>query len=314
MSDTPLFATAFWSALLAGALRAGTPLVYVGLGELIYERSGVLNLGLEGFMLIGAVSSVWAEATWGSWPLSVAVGALCAAGACFLHGLLCVLLGTNQVATGLAFVILGQGVTAFLGRDLVGQRIAADLDVRIPYLADIPLLGPALFHQDILVYASILCTLGVWLFLFRTRSGIALRAVGENAEAAASHGIRVTWVRLAASAVCGAFCGLGGAHLALAYASQWQENMTAGRGWIALVLVIFAMWRPGRLLLAGYLFGGLSSLHLNLQAWGISSSSYLLATLPFVLSLVVLVFATISMGRRPLGMPSDLGRVYLLKN
>ena len=300
----------FWIAVMAGAVRAGTPLIYAGLGELIYERSGVINLGIEGFMLVGAMSAVWTQVVWGSWVLSIAVASLCTAVLGILHGVLCVRVGTNQIATGLAFVILCQGLTAFFGDTLVGQRIVVDLQFSWPGLSRIPVLGRVFFQQDFMVYFAVLLVFFVWVFLNRTKTGIILRATGESAVAVASAGISVVWVRVFAGALCGALCGLGGAYLSLVYASQWQENMVAGRGWIALVMVIFAMWRPFPLLIGAYLFGGLTALQLNLQAAGVRTSSYLLGMVPFVLTIIVLVVASVIIRRRPMGIPSELGKKY----
>jgi simple sugar transport system permease protein len=261
-------------------------------------------------MLVGALTGVWAQITWNSWPLSLALCLMIGSLVGLMHGAFCIYLRTNQAATGLAFVVLCQGVTAFLGRNLVGERVVVDLSCSWPVLSGIPILGRVVFQQDFLVYLAIVITSLVWFFLYKTRWGLTLRAAGDGAQQSAARGIPVRKVRLAASAACGALCGLGGAHLSLAYASQWQESMTSGRGWIALVLVIFSMWRPYYLLFAGFFFGGLTALQLNLQAWGIQTSAYLLGMLPFVLSIVVLVLASLIIRKRPLGMPADLGKPF----
>ena len=300
MSD---FGFDFWQSVAAGAIRAGTPLVFAGLGELIYERAGVLNLGVEGMMLAGALAGVAAQVWWGNWMLSVSIAILTGVILGVLHALVCVALRANQVAVGLAFVILLEGATAFFGRELVGQRVVAAVPV-----AD---ALPTMFRHDILAYAAIALTFVVWWCLSKTRSGVVLRAVGENAEAAAVRGVPVQRVRLIAGALCGGACALGGAYLSLVYAGQWQEGMTTGRGWIAIVLVICATWRPRVLLAAGYLFGGLTALQLNLQAAGVTVSPYLLSMLPFVLSIVVLVVANLILRTSPTGMPADLGRPFV---
>lgn len=300
---------AFGTAVLAGAVRAGTPMVFAGLGELLYQRSGVVNLGLEGFMLVGALSAVWAQASFGSPALALLAASLTSAAFGVIHWYACVKLRTNQIATGLAFVILCHGLTALVGRGLVGRRIVVDLSWDVPWLSDIPFVGPVLFKQDLLVYLAILLTFATWGFLYRTRSGVLLRATGESAEFAATAGVPVLKVRLLAAITCGLLCGLGGAHLSLAYAGQWQEDMVSGRGWIALALVIFAMWKPVQLLFAAYLFGGLTSLNLYLQAAGIRSYPYVLDMMPFVITIAVLILTT-SMKHRWQGQPADLGKPF----
>jgi ABC-type uncharacterized transport system permease subunit len=300
----------FWGATLAGAIRAGTPLLFAAVGEVIYERSGVLNISIEGMMLTGALASVAAQVILGSWPLSIVAALLAGAAFGLLHGLACTVFRANQVAAGLALVTLAQGATALLGRNFVGRRVVAGIPSPLASLESVPLLGPALCRQDVLTFAALLSALGAWFFLFRTRFGVELRAVGEDARAAEARGLPVIRIRMVAAAVAGALSGLGGAHLALAYASQWQEGMVAGRGWIALVLVICSLWRPRVLIAAAYLFGGLAALQLNLQAAGLTVSPHLLGMLPFLASILVLLAADLWMKGRPLGMPADLGKPY----
>ena len=297
-------------AVLAGALRAGTPLVFASAGELIYERSGVINLGLEGFMLIGAISGVWAHLRWNFLPLSILFAMLAGALIGFLHAFLCVKIKTHQIATGLAFVILGSGITAFWGSSLVGKRVVVKNPYFLSKLSSLPIIGPILFQQDIMVYIALVCVIIIWLFFHKTRMGIMLRAAGDNANTAAAAGIPVLRIRILAGILCGALCGLGGAHLSLLYASQWQENMVAGRGWIALVLVIFSMWRPFPLLVGAYLFGGLTALQFSLQARGVQISQYILGTIPFIVTMVLLILANLLIKRKPSGMPLDLGKTY----
>jgi len=297
-------------AVASGAIRAGTPLLLAGIGELVYERSGVINLGLEGIMLVGALSGVWGFAYFHDVFWAIMVAALTGALVGALHGFFCVLCMTNQIVTGLAFVIFFQGFTALFGKSFVGMQVAADLSINLPWIKGIPVIGEILGEQDLLVLISVMILLLTSFFLFHTRWGIVVRAVGEDARAAAIHGFSVRRVRMASAVFCGAMCGLAGAHMSVAYASQWQENMVAGRGWIALVLVILASWQPRFLLIGAYFFGGLTVLQLNLQAWGISISSYLLGMIPFVLTIIVLVFSTILLTTRPSSMPSDLGKPY----
>lgn len=297
----------FLTAVLTGALRSATPLIFAGLGELLYERSGVINLGLEGFMLVGALTAVWAQVTWENTLLAVLLAAIVTSLFGLIHGLLCVRFKTNQIVTGLAFVFLLQGLTASLGQSFVGKRVVTDLLIEIPVLSSIPVLGDVLFKQDIFVYIAMITVVLVWLFLFYTKWGIMLRAVGESAKSSTMCGLPVLRIRLLASIACGFLCGVGGAHLSLAYASQWQEDMIAGRGWIALVMVIFAMWRPGFLLIGACLFGGFSTLQLNLQAQGTAISPYYLSMVPFILTIAILSAASHFVKRGGLGMPADLG-------
>ena len=298
--------SSFITALLFGAVRSGTPFLLAGLGELVAQKSGVLNLGLEGIMLAGALSAVWVYSGSGSILLSMAVAAVFGGLLGISHGYLCVRMRVNQVAAGLAMVIAGTGATAILGRNLVGRRIDVDLPVGIAFFRSLPIVGRGLFGHDFMVYASLLAAAGIWWFLACTRGGLRLRAAGESAESARSCGINVAITRLYASAFCGCMCGIGGGYLSLVYAGQWQENMVSGRGWIALVLVISSMWRPFVLVGAAYLFGGLTALQLNLQAIGVHISQYFLGMVPFVITIAALVVAALIYRRRPNSMPVEL--------
>jgi ABC-type uncharacterized transport system permease subunit len=300
----------FIIAILAGSIRAGTPLVFAGLGELIYEKSGVINLGIEGIMLVGAMFAVWAQVLFGIWVLSLLIAVIVCALFGLLHAFLSVKIRTNQIATGLAFVILCHGLTAFWGKELVGKSIVVDLNLNIPILSNLPIIGRVFFQQDILVFLAVIMVIFSWFFLFRTRPGIILRATGESAKVVESSGISIIKVRLLSGTYCGALCGLSGAYLSLIYASQWQENMVAGRGWIAIAMVIFSMWRPFPLLFGAYLFGGLTALNLNLQAVGIHTSPYFLGMLPFIITIVVLVVFTMLLKKRPVGSPGELGKPF----
>lgn len=297
-------------SVAAGALRAATPVVYAGLGALISERSGVINLGLEGLMLVGACSGVWAQLTFGNWLLSLAVAGICGGLVGLAHAFFCVTLRASQVVTGLAFFFLCQGLTAVFGVGLVGKPVSVGVAPPLTMLRDIPVVGPVVSQQDVMVLGAFLATAAVSFFLFKTRWGVLLRACGESAVSAAAAGVMVNRARMVAGFACGIFCGLGGAHLALFYARQWQENMMSGRGWIALVMVIFGMWFPWRLVMGAYLFGGMATLQLNLQARGIAFPQYLLATLPFVVTLALLVLASWRLRRIPGWMPADLGNPY----
>ena len=256
-------------AILLTIATAATPLLIAAIGELVVERSGVLNLGVEGMMLMGAVSGfAIAQVTGSAWlglVAAVLVGALFAS----LFGFFVLILVTNQVATGLALTILGIGTSAMLGESFVGLPGVQFKSVDIPYLSDIPHVGRFLFGQDPVFYLSILLVIAVSWFLFHTRAGLTLRAVGDNHGSAHALGVHVVRTRFLAVLFGGACAGLAGAQLSLVYVPQWVENMTAGRGWIALALVVFASWRPWRVLIGAYLFGAVSIGQLQAQALGV---------------------------------------------
>lgn len=296
--------------ILAATIVAGTPLLIVALGELICERSGVLNLGQEGMMLIGAVAGFIAVLTTGS--LTVGVIAAMAAGVAMalLFALMAVTLTANQYAAGLALTIFGTGLSAFIGADYVGKTIDGFTKIAIPGLSDIPVLGAVLFSQDLLVYVSLGLFVAVYVFLRHSRGGLLLRAVGESPDSANANGLPVMLIRYLAVSFGGAMAGLAGAYLSLAYTPLWTEGMTAGRGWIALALVVFATWRPERVLLGAYLFGVASILHLVLQGFGWDSSTELLAMLPYVVTIGVLVLLSSNPTRTRLHTPLSLGQPY----
>lgn len=298
-------------AILLTVITASTPLVIAAMGELVTERSGVLNLGVEGMMIIGAVCAFAVAQLSGS-PL-IGVGAGIVGGAAFslLFAFLTLSLVANQVATGLALTILGLGVSGMLGESFVGVPGVKLQPIAIPLLADIPFVGPLLFRQDLIFYLSILLVVGVNWFLFRTRSGLKLRAIGDNHGSAHTLGIHVIRTRYLAVLFGGACAGLAGAQLSLVYTPQWVENMSAGRGWIALALVVFASWRPWRLLAGGYLFGAVTIGQLHAQAFGIGLPSQLLSALPYVATIVVLVI--ISQNRRTtlINTPASLGKPFV---
>lgn len=297
-------------AILTGTLRAGTPLVLAALGELVTEKSGVLNLGIEGMMLVAAVTGFIAAAVTGDPYLAIGA-ALCAGIAMALvFAVLTLSLMTNQVATGLALTIFGIGLSAFLGLDYIGTPIEGLKPVAVPLLADIPLLGPLLFEHDLLFYLSLVLFAAIAWFLGRSRAGLVLRAIGESPDAAHALGCPVLRVRYLAVAFGGAMAGLAGAYLSLVYTPQWAENMTAGRGWIALALVVFATWRPLRVLAGAYLFGGITILGLHVQAFGVNIPSHLIATLPYIATVVVLVLISRDATRIRLNAPASLGRPF----
>lgn len=296
--------------LLFAMVRTGTPLLLVALGAMISERSGVLNLGQEGMILVGAACAFIAAYSADSLFLGVLTGALAGALTSLIFAFVALTLISNQVATGLALTIFGTGLSAFLGADYVGQSLEGLTRFEIPLLSQIPLIGPALFGQDIMVYMSFLCFGGVLWVMSVSRLGLIIRAVGENPQVAHALGYKVLWVRYAAVLFGGAMAGLGGAYLSLAYTPMWDEGISAGRGWIALALVVFASWRTERILLGAWLFGFASILHLLLQGFGYQVSSNLLAMLPYTVTIMVLVVMMSKKGAKHLYAPRSLGQPY----
>jgi simple sugar transport system permease protein len=295
-------------AILAAAVRSGTPVLYATLGEIICERAGVMNLGLEGVMLVGAYAGfATAKATgnpWLAFPAAFLAGALL----CVLHGLLCLHGHVNQTVSGLAVAMVGTGASTLLGRNVIGQTIPGIGPLPLPGLSKIPVLGPVLFGQDPLVYISFALTALLCFVLFRTRWGLKLRAVGENPRAADAMGIRVNLVRWTAILVGGGLAGIAGGYLSVVYTQMWIEGMTAGRGWIALALVIFGIWHPARAAAGAYLFGGVEALQLRMQAAGSNVPAPLLLMLPYLTTLIVLTVISIRKGRGiALGAPAALG-------
>jgi len=299
-----------WALLVAATLSAGTPLALAGLGLVVNERGGVLNLGAEGLMLIAAVAGFAAAFHTGSDWLGFGAGALAGAAAAAAFGWLVIWLNTNQYATGLALSIFGGGFSAFVGLGYVGKKLGERADHAVPVLSGIPFLGTALFRQHPMAYLAIGLMAALAWFLFRTRSGLVLRAVGESPEAAHALGYPVRLIRLGAVMAGGALCGASGAYLSIVYAPLWVEGMVAGRGWIALALTVFATWRPARVLLGAYLFGGVTMLQLRLQAQGVNLPTELLTMLPYLSTVVVLVVIS----RNPLwirlNMPASLGKPF----
>lgn len=291
-------------------ITAATPLVYAAIGELVVERSGVLNLGVEGMMLAGAVCSFAVAHYSGSGMAGVVAGLLAGMLLALLFAFLTLSLQSSQVATGLALTIFGVGLTALVGQPLVGIAFEGLPGLYIPVLSEAPVIGPLLFSHDILVYGSFLLIALVAWFLNRTRAGLILRAVGDSHDAAHALGLRVIRVRYLATLFGGACAGLGGAYLSLVYTPMWVENMSAGRGWIALALVVFAVWQPGRLLLGAYLFGGISILQLHAQALGINVPSQLMSMLPYVTTILVLVLISRDRGRIRRNAPASIGQAF----
>ncbi len=293
--------------LIASLMVAATPILLAAIGELVVEKSGVLNLGVEGMMITGAVVGFAIGVNTQSPALGFVAAAAGGAALSMLFGLLTQYLLSNQVATGLALTLFGLGLSALIGKPYEGIKSPTLQKIDLGPLTDLPVVGPILFGHDPMVYVSLLLVLGVWWALKYTRAGLVLRAVGENHDAAHALGYRVVRVRLAAIAFGGACAGLGGAYISLVRVPQWVEGLTAGAGWIALAIVVFASWRPWRALMGAYLFGGVSVLQLNLQAAGLAIPVEYLSMSPYVITILVLVFIS---ARGQHGAPGSLGRIF----
>jgi simple sugar transport system permease protein len=278
--------------LLAATVQSGTPILYATLGEILTERAGILNLGVEGMMIVGALAAFVASKATGSPVLGFAAAGAAGMGLAAVHGIVCIGFLGNQVVSGLALTILGTGLANYLGTPLVGQTAPGFDPMALPVLEKLPFLGPVLFRQDPLVYVSLLLAPLLWALLHRTRWGLGLRAAGENPEAAAAAGIPVARYRWGGLLAGGFLVGMGGGYLSLVYTHLWTNGLTAGRGWIAVALVIFAFWRPGRAILGAYFFGGVMAFQLRLQASGTHLPSSLLLMLPYGLTIVVLVLSS----------------------
>ncbi|WEX79017.1 ABC transporter permease [Sinorhizobium numidicum] len=298
-------------AILLSVITAATPLVLAAAGELVTERSGVLNLGVEGMMIMGAVCAFAATQLSGSPYIGFLAGV--AAGALFslLFGFLTLTLVANQVATGLALTLLGLGVSGMLGESFLGMQGIKLQPIVIPLFSEIPFLGPLLFRQDVIFYLSIAIVAGIHWFLFKSRTGLKLRAVGDSHASAHALGVDVIRTRYLAVLFGGACAGLAGAQLSLVYTPQWVENMSAGRGWIALALVVFASWRPWRVVAGGYLFGAVSISQLHAQAFGIGIPSQFLSSLPYVATIVVLILISHNRRMTLINTPASLGKPFV---
>ncbi|QRM55481.1 ABC transporter permease [Sinorhizobium sp. BG8] len=298
-------------AILLTVVTAATPLVLAAIGELVTERAGVLNLGVEGMMIMGAVLAFAATQATGSPYVGIVAGI--AGGALFslLFGFLTLTLVANQVATGLALTILGLGVSGQIGESYVGVSGIKLPPISIPLLSEIPYLGPLLFRQDLIFYMSIALVIGVNWFLFRSRTGLKIRAIGDSHASAHALGIGVIRMRYIGVMFGGACAGLAGAQLSLVYTPQWVENMSAGRGWIALALVVFASWRPWRLLAGGYLFGAVSISQLHAQALGLGIPSQFLSALPYAATIIVLVLISHNRRMTLINTPASLGKPFV---
>ncbi|MEI6733530.1 MAG: ABC transporter permease [Comamonadaceae bacterium] len=299
-----------YALLIAATLNAGTVLALASLGLLINEKAGIVNLGAEGMMLCAAIAGFAAVVHSGSDTLGFIAGMTAGAVLALVFGGLVIWLNTNQYATGLAVSLFGAGFSAFAGISYVQERIPQRPSFAVPWLSDIALLGPALFQHHPLVYLTVLLALGMIWFLYRTRAGLVLRCVGESPEAAHALGYPVRRIRLLAVLCGGALCGLAGAYVAIVYTPLWVEGMVAGKGWIALALTTFATWRPARVLLGAYLFGGVTMLQFHLQGLGVEIPSQFLTMLPYLATIVVLALIS----RNPLwiriNMPASMGKPF----
>ncbi|PZX16196.1 nucleoside ABC transporter membrane protein [Palleronia aestuarii] len=296
--------------LVASLMIAATPILLAALGELVVERAGVLNLGVEGMMITGAICGFAAAVGTGSPALGFVAAAASGAALALVFGFLTQILLSNQVATGLALTLFGLGLSSLLGQGYSGIRPPPTARFDFGPLSDLPFVGRVVFGHDWIVYLSLALTALIWWFLTRSRAGLTLRAVGENHEAAHALGMKVVAIRLCAIAFGGACAGLGGAYLSLVRVPQWTEGMTAGAGWIALAIVVFASWRAWGVLVGAYLFGGVTVLQLNLQAAGVAFPVEYLSMSPYLVTIAVLVLMSARSGRRALGAPACLGKPF----
>ena len=310
---------ALFASILTITVRAGTSLMYATIGEIITERAGILNLGVEGMMIMGAVTAFAAafhsDSAWLGVATAMVVGGLLA----LIHAFLTITLRADQTVSGLALTIFGTGLASFLGQrlgpngmPLVGQVGPRFHKVALPVLAEIPVIGPVLFRQDVLAYVMYLLVPLAWYVLYKTRPGLHLRAIGESPHTADAMGVNVIGLRYLYTVLGGMLVGLGGAHLSLAYTPGWTENLTSGRGWIAIALVIFATWDPARAVIGALLFGGVNAIQFRLQAAGATIPAAFLNMLPYALTITVLVIITWwEAFRKRVGAPAALGIPYM---
>lgn len=296
--------------IIGGTLAAATGMLLAALGELVAERAGVLNLSVEGMMATGAAAAFGVATLSGSHLLGFAAGAVAAALLSMVFAVLVLFFYAHQVAAGLAVGILGLGVSAFIGKPFEGTTIEKTAKLRIPGLSDLPFLGPALFQHDVLVYLVIALAAVLAFVMARTRLGLLIRAVGENPQVAAANGTPVRTVRFMAIVFGGLMAGIGGAYFSIAYTAIWAEGLIAGRGWIAVALVVFGAWRPWRVMLGAYIFGAISLLELSLQSHGVKVPSQLLSASPYLVTIALLAFISRDQYRLRLSRPMALGQTY----
>ena len=301
----------FFIQVLVAAVGMGTPLLFATLGGVISERAGVINLGMEGLMLVGALVAFVVMLNTGSYLYAVIAATTASGLVSMLHGFVCLMLRANQIASGLALTFFGTGLSGLFGDKLTGETVEPLTRIPIPFLNSIPVLGPMLFNQDVLVYFSYLCVILSWLLLFKTRLGLNIRSMGEAPEVCDSLGLSVIRYRFFSVVGGGMLIGIGGAYFPLALTPFWVDGITAGRGWIAVALVIFAFWHPVKALAGAYLFGIALAMELRLQILGLEISPYFLKMLPYVLTILVLTLVTIRYKRLGVQvMPAALGEVF----
>ena len=296
--------------MIQSTVVAATPLIYAGLGETIVEKAGVLNLGIEGMMLVGAISGFAATLSTHSATVGFIAGAAAGAAMALIFAVLTLTLQANQVATGLALTLFGIGLSAFVGHDLAGTPLPGMKGIEIPVLSGIPVLGELLFRYDAMVYVSLLLFAAVQWFLTRSHQGLKMRAVGESPTVAHSIGHPVIWIRYLAVLFGGAMAGVAGAYLSEVQTPMWAEGMSAGKGWIALALVVFGTWKPTRVVLGAYLFGGVTVLQLFAQGFGLAIPSEFLSMLPYAATVIVLVIICRDPKTILLNQPASLGRSF----
>ena len=291
-------------------ITASTPLLLAATGELVTEKAGVLNLGVEGMMLVGAIAAFATAVSTGSGLLAILVGAFSGVAVAAIFAVLTLTFLANQVATGLALTIFGVGLSALIGSSFVGFSLEPLPQLNVEFLSTIPILGELLFGHDVLVYLSFIMILLAGYFLSKTRSGLILRAVGESHDSAHALGYSVLTVRYLAVLFGGFMSGLAGSYLSLVYTPLWAENMTAGRGWIALALVVFGTWRAGRIAFGAYLFGAITILQLHVQGWGINIASQFMTMLPYIATVVVLVLISQDRTKIKMNAPQSIGKAF----
>ncbi|KDR93932.1 nucleoside ABC transporter membrane protein [Peptoclostridium litorale DSM 5388] len=301
-------------AFLSAAIQAGTPLLFATLGEIVTEKSGNLNLGVEGMMLIGAVAGFKVGLITSS-PLLAIIGAVIAGAlSALIFAFLTVTLRANQVVSGLSLTILGTGISSFIGQSLIGTVVPQKVGeffkaINLPLLSQIPFMGDVIFKQNVFVYMGYVCAIAIGVYMYRTRKGLNLRMVGENPAAADASGINVTLYKYVHILAGGALCALGGAYLSLVYVPAWQENVTAGRGWIAVALVIFSMWNPYKAMASAYFFGGLDIIGFRIQKYNLPISQYVIDMLPYIATILVLVVVSAKKSKENMA-PESLGVSY----
>ncbi len=298
------------TAILVSMVLSATPLLLAASGELVTEKSGVLNLGIEGMMIVGAVVGFGTALGTGSAIAGFAVAAVAGALMAALFAALTLIFLANQVATGLALTIFGLGLSALMGKGYIGKTLPPVPHLHIPGVSDLPVIGPLIFGQNAMVYVSVAATIAIAWFLSRTRAGLVLRSIGENHDAAHALGYPVRRIRFLAVLFGGAMSGLGGAYMSIIYTPLWTEGMTAGRGWIALALVVFATWKPWRLLFGAYLFGFFSIAQLHAQGFAVPIAPEFLSMLPYVATILVLVLISRDAKRIRLNAPAALGKAF----